>query len=111
MLIVDHAKAAEVVDAASKALASEHALVVNVSDARAVYRVSGAQCREVVAKLTPADTAIMAPGMLRRTRIAQIPAAFYLEDDETAILVCFRSVAQYAFDLLKDASQDGGEVF
>ncbi|MCK0139084.1 sarcosine oxidase subunit gamma family protein [Aliiroseovarius sp. F47248L] len=111
LLIVDHAKAADVVEAASKSLAKEHALVVNVSDARAVYRVKGAVCREVIAKLTPADTSVMQPGMLRRTRIAQIPAAFYLEDDETAVLVCFRSVAQYAFDLLKDAAKPGGEVF
>ncbi|GHE86750.1 sarcosine oxidase subunit gamma [Aliiroseovarius zhejiangensis] len=110
LLIVDHAEAPNVVDAASKALANEHALVVNVSDARAVFRVTGAACREVIAKLTPADTSVMQPGMLRRTRIAQIPAAFYLEDDETAVLVCFRSVAQYAFDILSDAAKRGGEV-
>lgn len=110
LLIVDHADAANVVEAATKALAKEHALVVNVSDARAVYRVVGAACREVIAKLTPADTSVMQSGMLRRTRIAQIPAAFYLEDDETAVLVCFRSVAQYAFDLLKDAAKHGSEV-
>lgn len=111
LLIVDHAEAAAIVDAATKSLGDEHSLVVNVSDARAVYRVKGAACREVIAKLTPADTSVMQPGMLRRTRIAQIPAAFYLEDDVTAVLVCFRSVAQYAFDLLKDAARPGGEVW
>lgn len=110
LLIVDHSEAPKVVEAASKSLAKEHALVVNVSDARAVYRVKGAACREVIAKLAPADMSVMQPGMLRRSRIAQIPAAFYMEDDETAVLVCFRSVAQYAFDLLKDAAKPGGEV-
>lgn len=111
LLITDHIEAPKVVEAATRALAKEHALVVNVSDARAVFRVKGTACREVIAKLTPADTSLMQPGMLRRTRIAQIPAAFYLEDDQTAVLVCFRSVAQYAFDLLKDAAKPGGEVF
>ncbi|WP_289041367.1 sarcosine oxidase subunit gamma family protein [uncultured Aliiroseovarius sp.] len=110
LLIVDHAAAPKVVEAASKSLADEHSLIVNVSDARAVFRVKGAACREVIAKLSPADTAVMQPGMLRRTRVAQIPAAFYLEDDQTAVLVCFRSVAQYAFDLLADAARGGGEV-
>ncbi|WP_371169756.1 sarcosine oxidase subunit gamma [Aliiroseovarius sp. 2305UL8-7] len=110
LLIVDHADAPKVVEAATKTLAKEHALVVNVSDARAVYRVTGTACREVVAKLAPADMSIMQPGMLRRSRIAQIPAAFFLENGETVVLVCFRSVAQYAFDLLKDAAKLGGEV-
>lgn len=110
LLIVDHGDAPKVVEAATKSLAKENALVVNVSDARAVYRVKGAACREVIAKLAPADMSVMQPGMLRRSRIAQIPAAFYMEDDETAVLVCFRSVAQYAFDLLKDAAKPGGEV-
>ena len=110
LLIVDHAKAADVVAAASKSLAKEHALVVNVSDARAVYRVTGDAVREVLAKLSPADTAAMVPGQIRRTRIAQIPAAFYLTDEKTAELICFRSVAQYAFDILKDAAMSGGEV-
>ena len=110
LLIVDHAKAADFVAAASKSLAKEHALVVNVSDARAVYRVTGDAVREVLAKLSPADTAAMVPGQIRRTRIAQIPAAFYLTDEKTAELICFRSVAQYAFDILKDAAMSGGEV-
>lgn len=111
LLVVDHAGAPEIVETAAKTLAGEHALVVNVSDARAVFRVTGTGCREVIAKLSPADTSVMAEGMLRRTRIAQIPAAFYLEADDTAVLVCFRSVAQYAFDLLKDASMPGSEVW
>ena len=48
---------------------------------------------------------------LRRSRIAQIPAAFWLDSESSATLVCFRSVAQYAFDLLADAVKTGSEVF
>ncbi|KMW57469.1 Sarcosine oxidase gamma subunit [Candidatus Rhodobacter oscarellae] len=84
----------------TKALGKAHSLVANVSDARALIRLEGADVREVLAKLTPADVAAMQPGDLRRSRLAQIPAAFWLTDDETAYVICFRSVAKYTFDLL-----------
>ena len=94
------------------ALAKQHALVVNVSDARASFRVSGPRAREVMAKLAPVDLspAAFRPGMFRRTKLAQVPAAFWMEHDQTFRIVCFRSVAQYVFDLLKVAAQDGSEV-
>lgn len=96
------------------ALAGEHFLAVNVSDARAMFRVSGsgAGVREVVAKLCPVDMAPGAfePGMFRRTRMAQIAAAIWMPDAETVQIVCFRSVAEYTFNLLRDAVADGGEV-
>lgn len=98
--------------ALTSALAKTHALAVNVSDARALFRVSGPGAREVMAKLCPVDLSPEAfrPGMFRRTRMAQIPAAFWLEDEESFRIVCFRSVARYAFDLLKTAAADGSEV-
>ena len=111
LLIVDHSAANDMVAALTKALAGEHALAVNVSDARTVFRITGAAAREVVAKVSPADVNALSSGQLRRTRIAQIPAAFHLIDEETAELVCFRSVGKYAFDLLKDAALPGGEVY
>lgn len=98
--------------ALSQALASTHALVANVSDARAMFRVSGPATRDVIAKLAPVDMsrAVFVPGMIRRTRLAQVAAAFHLRDDETCEIVCFRSVAQYVFDLLKSVSRQGSEV-
>jgi sarcosine oxidase subunit gamma len=94
------------------ATAKQHALAVNVSDARAVFEVAGPHAREVMAKLAPVDLdpATFTPGMFRRTRLAQVPAAFWMRDDETFQIVCFRSVAQYVFDLLKVAAQPGSEV-
>ncbi len=93
-------------------LADGPVLVVNVSDARAVFRVSGASAREVLAKLCPVDLSPQAfkPGMFRRTRMAQVSAAIWMVDQETVQIVCFRSVAQYVFDLLKIAAQPGSEV-
>lgn len=88
------------------------ALAVNVSDARAMFHVNGAHAREVMAKLCPVDLAPNAfqPGMFRRTRMAQVPAAFWMPDSNSFQVVCFRSQAQYVFDLLIVAAQPGSEV-
>lgn len=96
----------------NKTIAQQHALAVNVSDARAVFQVKGPLARDVMAKLAPVDLAPdqFTPGMFRRTRMAQVPAAFWMRDDETFQIICFRSVAQYMFDLLKVAAQPGSEV-
>ncbi|MFT6676768.1 MAG: sarcosine oxidase subunit gamma [Sulfitobacter sp.] len=96
----------------TEALSGKHALVANVSDARAVFEVKGPLARDVMAKLAPVDLAIdrFSPGMFRRSRLAQVPAAFWMPDAETFQIVCFRSVARYMFDLLSIAAQPGSEV-
>ena len=93
-------------------LGKAHALAVDVSDARACLRVSGPYAREVMAKLAPVDLSPDAfkLGMFRRTRMAQVAAAFWMVDDTTFQIVCFRSNAQYVLDLLKVAAQNGSEV-
>lgn len=98
--------------ALEKALKGKHFLAVNVSDARAMFSLTGAQAREVIAKLCPVDMSADAfvAGEIRRTRMAQIAAAFWLASETRIEIVCFRSVAQYAFDLLKDAAEPGSEV-
>ncbi|WP_294607993.1 sarcosine oxidase subunit gamma [Roseovarius sp.] len=94
------------------ALAGQHFLAVNVSDARTFLRISGAGAREVLAKVCPVDLSPEAftPGMFRRTRMAQVPAAFWLDDAGAFHLICFRSIADYAFNLLKVSAKPGGEV-
>lgn len=98
--------------ALTEALAGQHALAVDVSDARAVFRVEGAACREVIAKLSPAAVApgAFGPGEMRRTRLAQVPAAFHMPDETTFEVIAFRSVARYVFDLLSNAARPGSEV-
>lgn len=100
------------VSALGEALAGRHALVVNVSDARVVVRVEGAACREVIAKLSPADVSkdAFGPGKMRRTRLAQVPAAFFMPDAESFEVIAFRSVADYLFGLLSNAAKPGGEI-
>ena len=98
--------------ALQKALKGTHHLVANVSDARAVFRLKGAHAREVLAKITPADVSPTAfgPGQMRRSRLAQVAGAFWMVDDETIEIVCFRSVAGYVFGLLENAARPGAEV-
>ena len=95
-----------------KGLKGQHSLAVNVSDARAVFRLTGQGVREVMAKLCPVDMSpdAFGPGQIRRTRMAQIPAAFWMPDAQSVQIICFRSVAEYAFNLLRTAAEPGGEV-
>ncbi|MEL7344221.1 MAG: sarcosine oxidase subunit gamma family protein, partial [Pseudomonadota bacterium] len=90
-------------------IGADHSLAVDVSDARAIFQLSGDEgaLRETLAKLTPADVSPSAlpTGRFRRTRLAQIPCAFWFRDPQTVELIVFRSVAQYAFDLLENAAK------
>jgi sarcosine oxidase, subunit gamma len=95
--------------ALARELAGTHHLAVDVSDARAVFRVEGPQAADVLAKLTPADPAALAPGELRRSRLAQVAAAFWVADGGFTV-VTFRSVARYAFDVLANAARPGSEI-
>ena len=112
LILCDYDAANEMTAALQKALKGVHHLAANVSDARARIAVSGVDAREVLAKLTPADVspAAFGPGQFRRSRLAQVPAAFWMADDETIEVICFRSVAQYVFDILKTAALPGSEV-
>lgn len=99
-------------DALTTKLGDMFALALNVSDARAMFRVSGPSAREVLAKLCPVDMSPHAftPGMFRRTRMAQVPAAFWMEADESLRIICFRSTADYVFGVLRAAAQTGSGV-
>lgn len=93
-------------------LSGHHALAVDVSDARASFELRGNGVREILAKLAPADLSpeALPAGELRRTRLGQVPAAFWLKSESAAQVICFRSVAQYMFDQLKTAAQPGSAV-
>ena len=112
LIVCDHDAADQVVNSLSKSLAGKHFLAENVSDARAVFDVSGTVARDVLAKLMPVDFSSGAFGecMIRRSRLAQVPAAVWLEGEETLRVVCFRSAAHYVFDVLRAAAQAGSEV-
>lgn len=112
LLTCAHGEADSVVNTLTGALAKTHSLAVNVSDARAVFTVSGSKARDVIAKLAPVDLApdAFTQGEIRRTRMAQVAAAFWMSAPDEFTIVCFRSVGQYMFDLLCVAAQPGSEV-
>lgn len=109
LILVPHGERAGALARIAEALGDAHHLAADVSDARAIFTVAGEGAREVLAKLTPADLrpAALGPGEVRRTRLAQVPAAFWMRDETTAEVICFRSVAQYVFDLLANAAEPG----
>lgn len=98
----------------AEGLTGTHHLAVDVTDARALFRVTGEghAAREVLAKLAPVDLspAAFLPGMFRRTRLAQVPAAIWLREDGSFEVMCFRSVARYVMGLLSVAAAEGGDV-
>ncbi|MCG7492548.1 sarcosine oxidase subunit gamma [Thalassobius sp. Cn5-15] len=114
LVLVDYATVDATVAALNEALAEEHALVANVSDARAFFRLSGddGAVRDVMAKVAPVDLspAAFGQGDIRRSRLAQVAGAFWSPEPGVMQVICFRSVAQYAFDLLRISSESGGEV-
>ncbi len=114
LILCDHARADAMVSDLTAALSGQHHLAVNVSDARALFRVSGPAggLRDTLAKITPADmsASALAPGEMRRTRLQQVAGAIWFETETEARLICFRSVAAYIFDLLAMSARPGGEV-
>ena len=110
LILVPHAEADAVVAKLSTALKGQHFMAENVSDARAVFTVTGPHAREVIGKLAPVDMSRFAEGEIRRTRLAQVAAAFWMSAPDSITVVCFRSGAQYMFDLLSAAAQEGSAV-
>lgn len=112
LLFVDYKAVAAVVAALEAAQAGEFVTVADVSDARAVFTLKGAQGRDVLAKLCPVDFApdAFGPGTIRRTRAAQVAAAVWQSGDAEASLICFRSVAGYVGTLLATAAHPSGAV-
>lgn len=111
LILVPYGAARETVEALEKALDGEHHLVADVSDARAVFTIKGKKADQVLMKLCPVDFAGLADGEIRRTRAAQVAAAFWKSGPEEYTLVSFRSVAAYVMGLLEVSARVGSEVF
>jgi sarcosine oxidase subunit gamma len=109
MLFVPRADVAGRIAALGAALAEMHHLVVDVSDARALFRLEGRGAREVLAKGAPVDLSAPAfgPGDFRRTRLGQVAVAFWMPDADVFELMCFRSVADHVGLWLDLAARPG----
>lgn len=109
LVLVPYDRVAGAIAKIDAALTGSHYLAENVSDARALIVVEGDYAREVIAKLAPVD---LHPdhfivGDFRRTHLGQVVAAFWMRDDDTFAVICFRSVADYTFDLLAASAKAG----
>ncbi len=113
LVVCPETERAATVDGLTANLSKSHALVVDVSDARAVFELKGAAVRDVLAKLVPTDTHTDAlpQNALRRTRFGQVAGAFWFQDATTVRIVCFRSVADYMHRMLDQSTAAGSEVF
>jgi sarcosine oxidase subunit gamma len=109
LLVLPYAEVPKALAAIAKALQGQHHLAVDVSDARAVIRIEGDKAAQVLRKLSPVDFDKLEPGELRRSRTAQVAAAFWQQDGGFT-LVCFRSVAGYVMGLLSHSAQPGSEL-
>ena len=107
LVVVPYDSVDEAMAQIDKALADSHYLAADVSDARSVFTVSGKGARDVLARVCPVDLHpdSFGPGQFRRTRMAQVAAAFWLHDGGFDI-VCFRSVGDYAHDLLNRSAEN-----
>lgn len=110
LVLVPYADAVATVEVLEKTLAGEHHLVADVSDARAVFTVKGAKAHEALMKLCPVDFAALAEGEIRRTRAAQVAAAFWKSGADEYTLVSFRSAAGYVMGLLEVSSRAGSDL-
>lgn len=111
LLFCPYAQAPGIAADLAAALAGDHALVVDVSDMRAVFAVTGAKADEVLMKLCPVDFATLPVREMRRTRAAQTGVALWRAGPEEIRLICFRSVARYMIGLLEVSARKGGEIF
>ncbi|MBU2957085.1 sarcosine oxidase subunit gamma family protein [Paracoccus sp. 1_MG-2023] len=106
LLILPAASRAADLSRLTEALADRHALVADVSDARAVFDVIGPHADDVIAKLAPIDAGTMPAGHLRRTRLAQVAAAIWRIEGGFRV-IGFRSVADYMRLVLANAAIPG----
>jgi sarcosine oxidase subunit gamma len=103
---------AETLATLEEALRGQHFLAVNVSDARPYLHVHGRGRARSPRQALPGG---FLGGGLHPRHVpphphGADPAAFWLDEGGTFYLICFRPVADYAFNLLKMSEFPGGEV-
>ena len=109
LLMLPAAETPEAMMALEQALTGEHGLVVDMSDARAVFDITGPDAADVISKLVPVDAAAMPTGHLRRSRAAQTAVAVW-RHGEGFRLFGFRSTADYLELILQNAAIAGSQL-
>ncbi len=112
LLLTAYADAPALARRLGDALAGQHHMALDVSDARAVIDVSGPGVAEVLAKGAPVDLAPAAfpPGSARRTHLGGIAVVFWRRTETEWRIACFRSFGRHLYDWLVDAARPGSGV-
>lgn len=109
LLVLPAGELADAIAMLTDALAGEHALMADVSDARAVFDVTGPHAGDVIRKLMPVDLDDLPPDGLRRSRAAQTAAALWRISGGFR-LIGFRSTADYLGLILQNAAIPGSQL-
>ena len=102
LILSSRSRAQELLASLRDALKGIHSLVVDVSDMRAIIRLEGDGCREVIMKGTSLDLLDpeYAQGCCRRMRYAEIAALLDVVEDNVFDIYVFRSFAHYTWNFV-----------
>ena len=112
LILSTRSKAREIHANLRKTLEGIHSLAVDVSDMRAVIRLEGEGCREILMKGTSLDLLApeYKPGCCRRMRFAEIAALLHMVEDNVFDVYVFRSYAHYTWDFLCATARESARV-
>lgn len=102
LILSTRSKAHEILANLRNTLKGIHSLAVDVSDMRAVIRLEGEGCREVLMKGTSLDLLApeYKPGCCRRMRYAEIAALLHVVEEDVFDVYVFRSYAHYTWNFI-----------
>jgi sarcosine oxidase subunit gamma len=112
LILSSRMKAAELLANLRGALASIHSLVVDVSDMRAVIRMEGEGCREIIMKGTSLDlmSGEYEAGTCRRMKYAEIAALLHVVEDDVFDIYVFRSYAHYVWEFMLTTAREPAAI-
>jgi sarcosine oxidase subunit gamma len=109
LIVTEPGGEASLVTALSAALSGRRGAVVDVSDSRTVIALSGKRARDLLAKGGGLDLhpRSFAPGQCAQSFLAKVKVALHqLDDTPSYHIIVERSVAEYLFLWLADASRE-----
>lgn len=112
LILSTRKKAHEILANLRNTLKGIHSLAVDVSDMRAIIRLEGEGCREILMKGTSLDLLDpqYKPGTCRRMRFAEIAALLHVVEDNVFDVYVFRSYAHYAWTFLSATAREPAKV-
>ena len=114
LVTCDRTRTQEFTKSLSKALEGHFASVTDVSDMRAVIRLTGDAVRQVLMKCMSIDilSKEIRPGYVRRVNFGEIAGALRMVSNEPDCfeLYVFRSYASYALDWLEEAARESAAI-